>query len=289
MIHRPDKALKLVNEENKGFFLFDGVPDVDRYLEEHARYGNLLQENGVTVYELSELVTRNLELVDRLPNLAYMHDTAVITAHGAVLSKMASQGRSHEELAVREALGALGIPVLYEPNEGDLFEGFLMPDTGTVFVADTERHNMLSIRKFIEFMLRYYEKVIYAVVPKERRFMHPDMILNRMTENLMVWYPPAFLSTFLVTKTGITQIDLKEWMKSRQIDLYALSDEEQRRWGSSFVPLEPGRIINYDISLEASTVRTLEREGVRFIPFHPEALLAGGGSLRCLTMRIYRE
>jgi arginine deiminase len=118
--------------------------------------------------------------------------------------------------------------------------------------------------------------------------MHPDMILNRVTENLMVWYPPAFLNTFLVSKTGITQIDLREWMKNRQIEFVPLSDGEQKRWGTSFVALEPGLIVNYDISLEAQTVRTLEREGVRFIHFHPDALLAGGGSLRCLTLRLHR-
>jgi arginine deiminase len=119
--------------------------------------------------------------------------------------------------------------------------------------------------------------------------MHPDMILSRVTENLMVWYPPAFLNTFLVSRTGITQIDLRAWLKNRHVGLVALSDNEQKRWGTSFVALEPGLIVNYDISLEAQTIRTLEREGVRFIHFHPDALLAGGGSLRCLTMRLLRE
>jgi arginine deiminase len=289
MVHRPDQALGKVTDENKDFFLFDRLPDVDRYLEEHSGYRRMLEENGVTVYELSDLVTKNTDLVDRLPNLAYMHDIAVVTSRGAVLSKMASQGRSHEELAVREALGTLGIPMLYEPHEGDMFEGLLLVDENTVFLADTERHNRQSIERFSRYILDYFDQVIYAVIPKERRFMHPDMILNRVTKNLMVWYPPAFLETYLITKEGRAQIDIKEWMKRRQVDMYPLSDQEQKQWGSSFVPLEPGLIVNYDISLDISSIRLLEREGVRFLHFHPEALLAGGGSLRCLTMRLYRE
>lgn len=271
------------------YFLFDKVPDVDQYLEEHKRYGELLEENGVTVYQLSELVYRNMELVEGLPNLAYLHDIAVISSRGAILSKMASLGRSHEDIAVGEALGNLGIPTLYKPDEGDAFEGCLLINANTIFIANTERHNSQSIQKFINFVLDHFEKVIYAVIPKERRFMHPDMILNRMTENLMVYYPPAFLKTYLITKSGITEINIKDWMKSRHIELYALSDGEQRRWGSSFVALEPGLIINYDISLEMQSVKTLEREGVRFIHYHPDALLAGGGSLRCLTMRLCRR
>lgn len=289
MLNRPDKALAKVTKDNMGYFLFDCVPNVDKYLEEHRQYGQLLEQNGVTVYQLPELVTRNTELVERLPNLAYLHDVAVISSKGAIVSKMSSQGRSHEEIPVLEALSKLGIPILYEPNEGDAFEGCLLVDTDTVFVADTERHDRPSIQRFINLILGYFTQVIYTVIPKERRFMHPDMVLNRMTENLMVYYQPAFLETFLVSKKGVAQIDIKKWLQNRNIELVPLSDTEQQRWGSSFVPLEPGLIINYDISLDMQTIKTLEREGIRFIHFHPDALLAGGGSLRCLTMRVLRE
>lgn len=289
MLHRPEKSITKVTEANMKYFLFEHIPDVDRYLEEHRQYEQLLQQNGVTVYQLSGLVTRNLELVERLPNLAYLHDVAVITSKGAIVSKMSSQGRSHEEIPVGEALSNLGIPTLYEPNEGDAFEGCLLVDANTVFIANTERHDSPSIQRFIDFILGYYDTVVYAVIPKERRYMHPDMVINRMSENLMVYYPPAFLSTYLITKLGTSQIDIKEWMKNRHVELVPLSDGEQKRWGTSFVPLEPGLIINYDISLEMQTIKTLEHEGIRFIHYHPDALLAGGGSLRCLTMRLLRE
>lgn len=288
LLHRPENSILKVTEQNKKYFLFDRVPAADRYLEEHRQYESLLEENGVKVYQLSALVTRNTELLERLPNLAYLHDVAVISTHGAVISKMSSQGRGHEEIPVLEALSALGIPTLYEPNEGDMFEGCLLLDENTVFVANTERHDSRSIQRFTDFIVDYFPSVIYAVIPKARRYMHPDMILSRVTESLMLYYPPAFLNTFLVSKTGITQIDIKAWMKSRKIELVPLSDGEQKKWGTSFVPLEPGLIINYDISLEKQTIRTLENEGVRFLHFHPDALLAGGGSLRCLTMRLHR-
>jgi arginine deiminase len=289
LLHRPEKSILKVTADNKEYFLFDRVPDAGRYLAEHRQYQSLLESHGVMVYLLSELVNRNMELVDRLPNLAYLHDVAVISSRGAIISKMASLGRSHEELPVLEALGNLGIPTLYEPEEGDAFEGCLLIDGDTVFVANTERHNSMSIQRFMNFILRHFDNVLYAVIPKERRYMHPDMVLNRVTKNLMVWYPAAFLETYHITRDRIMRIDLKEWMKARGVELVPLSDAEQQRWGSSFVPLEPGLIVNYDISLEPETLRTLEREGVRFVHFHPDALLAGGGSLRCLTMRLLRE
>jgi arginine deiminase len=289
LLNRPEKAIKLVTEDNREFFLFDAVPDVDRYLEEHRRYEELLISLGVEVRLLSNHIVKNVDLMDRLPNLAYLHDIAVVSSHGAVLSNMSSMGRRHEEIVVREALEDIGIPVLYEVMEGEAFEGCLLLSPRMVFVADTERHGRRAIERFISFILGYFEEVIYAIIPQERRYMHPDMVLNRMTERLYVYHPPAFLKTFRITKDKREEIDIKAFMNGRGIDMIALTDREQQQWGTSFVPLEPGVIINYDISLEPKTVNLLEGEGIRFIHFHPDALLAGGGSLRCLTMRLLRE
>jgi arginine deiminase len=289
MLHSPDKSLTKITEENREFFLFDKVPNVDKYLEEHQQYCNLLRSHGVLVHQLSDHIYRNRDLLERLPNLAYLHDIAVICSHGAIVSKMSSRGRCHEEIVVREALTDLGIPTLYEPCEGEAFEGCLLLSPKTVFVADTERHSKNSIDKFINFILGYFDEVIYAQIPQARRFMHPDMILNRITDQLMIYFPPAFLQTFYITKESRNQIEIKTWMKQHKVELIPMSDKEQMLWGSSFVPLEPGVIINYDISLESKTLDLLEQEGVRFIHFHPDALLAGGGSLRCLTMRLWRS
>ena len=79
------------------------------------------------------------------------------------------------------------------------------------------------------------------------------------------------------------------WAKSRDMDLISVSDGEQQKWGTSFITIEPNHVINYDISLAPTTQKSLESLGVRFTQFHPDALLAGGGSLRCLTLRLLRE
>ncbi|MDP4093292.1 MAG: arginine deiminase family protein [Bacillota bacterium] len=289
LLHRPEEAIKLINEDNREFFLFDKVPDADRYLEEHKRYQELLSSHGVEVVLLKNKITANIDLMNRLPNLAYMHDIAVVSSNGAIVSKMSSRGRCHEEIVIGEALKNMGIPVLYEPPEGEDFEGCLLLSPTTVFIADTERHKPRSIEKFIEYILDYFDEVIYARVPQERRYMHPDMVLNRIREDLLIYFPPAFLKTLYITKAVKEEINIKAFMKSRNIDMIEMSEDEQKKWGSSFVPLDSGIIINYDISLKQKTINILESEGVKFIHFHPDALLAGGGSLRCLTLRIWRN
>ena len=78
-------------------------------------------------------------------------------------------------------------------------------------------------------------------------------------------------------------------MSSENNDLVLVSKEEQKKWATSFVPLEPGAIFNYDLSLTQKTKKELKDKGVELISFSPKALLAGCGSLNCITLQLYRK
>ncbi len=88
---------------------------------------------------------------------------------------------------------------------------------------------------------------------------------------------------------GVDKIDFAEHMQRKGVELINISDSEQMRLACSFVPLQPGVIFHYDTALDRETQILLARKGVEVIFFHPEALLAGGGSLRCITLRLRRE
>ncbi|WES36581.1 arginine deiminase family protein [Ruminiclostridium papyrosolvens DSM 2782] len=289
MLHSPEYSIRRVKETNLDFYLFDKVPDYDRFIDEHYAYRKLLTDNGVEVYELSNLIVNNRELMSYLPNLPYLNDSSVITSKGAIISTMCPGGRQYEEIVVREALTALGIPILHDCGPGEQFEGLITLSPNTLFVADTERHSKESVERFFIFALQHFQNIVYVEVPQARRFMHPDMIFNRISDKLGLIFPPAFLNCWLIQKNSRQKIDFMTWSKQRKMELIPLSDEEQQKWGTSFVTLEPNHIINYDISLKPTTQKLLESMGVRFTQFHPDALLAGGGSLRCLTLRLLRE
>lgn len=289
MLHCPVQSIRRVKESNLQFYLFASIPDYDRYIDEHNAYRKLLLDNGVDVIELSELIVKNNELMSYLPNLAYLNDIAVITEKGAVMSTMCPGGRQYEEIVVREALVALGVPILKEGEPGDQFEGFITLSPDILFVADTERHSKESIERFFAFAQQYFTDIIYAEIPQARRFMHPDMIFNMISEQLGLVYLPAFLNCWHVQNNERQEINFTAWMKQKKIELIPISDEEQQKWGTSFIALEPNHIVNYDISLNPATQKALESLGVRFTQFHPDALLAGGGSLRCLTLRLFCE
>ncbi|MBN1288638.1 MAG: arginine deiminase [Actinobacteria bacterium] len=290
MLHRPGSALGLIDKHNHQRWLFDHVPDIDRFVKEHDAYRRLLIDNDIEVIELSDCLSDHQEYISRMPNLTYLHDTAVITSKGAILSKMAWEGRRDEHVVVKEALKNLGIPVLIEFEEpDDAFEGCLVLSGETVLVAETERHSRSSVSKFINRALDSFSEVISVEIPKARRYMHPDTIYNRISFDLALAYLPAFKKTHLFTRDHVEEIDFERYMNNRGIEIISISDKEQRNLACSFVPVEPGVILHYDTALSDETFKELKRRGVDLILFHPEAMTAGGGSLRCMTMRLHRE
>jgi arginine deiminase len=290
VLHRPGKALELIDAANCRHWLFDFPPDVAQFTDEHDRYRELLTSLGVEVHELSDYLEDGHEAVNRLPNLTYLHDTAVVSSHGAFVSQMAGPARRGEERLVRGALLRMGVPILSEfEDPDDAFEGCLLLSPETLLVADTERHTPAAIEKFLPHALAHFSEVLYVEVPKARRFMHPDTIYNRVDNDLALAYLPAFVSVTRHTTEGAEAVDFLEHMRAKGVEILAVSDSEQRRLACSFVPLEPGVIVHYDTALDPSTQRELARRGVELIQFHPDALHAGGGSLRCLTLRLHRE
>ncbi len=290
MLHRPGPALKLINEDNYREWLFDRVPDVERFAEEHDRYRELLTSLGVEVLELADYVNGSRPLIDRMPNLIYLHDVAVVSSRGAILSRMAWEARRDEQIVVKEALGNLGVPIMVQFDRPDeAFEGCLLLSPETVLVAETERHSRAATAKFAEAALQFFDEVIYVDVPKARRYMHPDTIYNRVSHKLALAYLPAFKTTYSITRFGIEQVDFEEHMRHKGVEIINVSDSEQRRLACTFVPLEPGVMLHYDTALDAETQRALSQKGVELVLFHPDAMTAGGGSLRCITLRLRRQ
>jgi arginine deiminase len=290
MLHTPKTSLNIINKINYKYYLFNKIPNHQKFINEHIRYSQFLKSLGIEVFQLSSLIHKNIDLMNKHPNLTYLHDIGVIHTNGAILSNMCPGGRENEEIILKEALTNLGIPIFHEFDKGDKFEGCLILSPDTLLIANTERHTESSIMKGIPKFLEIFKEVIYVKIPKLRRYMHADMIYNRISDTLALVYLPAFLKTFLITKEAKIHIDFKTYMNNKGVELINITNKEQLNWGCSFVPLEPNVIIHYDFSLSTKTQSELYNHGVKIIKFTPDpALLAGGGSLRCLTLRLYRS
>jgi dimethylargininase len=74
----------------------EGPPDVDRALEQHARYVQALRDCGLTV--------TCLEPEEAYPDATFVEDTAIVTARGAILTRPGAPSRAGEVRGMAECL-----------------------------------------------------------------------------------------------------------------------------------------------------------------------------------------
>ena len=287
LLHNPKDSLHRITKQNFKKYLFDELPNIKQFIKEHNQYRELLKIHGVEVLELSDYVS-DKTLLNNSPNMAYVHDVAVVTSKGAFISKMAFSGRKNEDRIIKEAFERLGIPLCSERGKEEIFEGFLPYSKKLAILVETERYNVTGVHSFLKDALDVFDEILYVKVPPNRIFMHYDMIIGRLKKDLVLCYPDAILKTELITKNERFEVDFMDFFSDKNIGMIPVSQEEQKRWATSFVPLEPGLILNYDISLNKKTKKKLKDHDVEVISFSPKALLSGSGSLNCLTLQIYR-
>lgn len=285
ILHTPGRELELIHEDNFHYWLFDKVPDIPKFIDEHLRYRDLLRSQGIIVYELEELAPTYRKQIQKQPAITYLSNTAVISCKGAIISSMAFEARQGEQEIIKHALSSVGIPLLFEFKElEDVFEGCTFLSEDSLLVAITERHQLASVQKFISAMLTNFKEIILINLPKHHRFRHPDSVFKKIHSGLALAYLPAVSQSSVITRDGTFPIVFESYMKYLGIEIVSVSSFEQQRHACSFMPLNEGVILHYDTALDAVTRRQLVSKGVEFVFFHSEALQAGGGSLNCLSL-----
>ena len=239
-------------------------------------------------WNCADHVTEQRELMHRLPNLCYLHDSSVISSHGAMLSKMSFFGRKHEEIVVKEALQKLGIPIFHEFGSDDDFEGCLLFAPDLLFLAKTERHSMQSIERFIPLRTAALPGDPLRGDPGGSAVYAPGRGAQSRARRPGAHLSPRIAAHLSHHRRAAGRSRHPALYGAARRELINVSDEEQRRWGTTFVPLEPGTIFHYDIALAAPPDVSHAARGEHH-RISPDALLAGGGSLRCITLRIWRE
>ncbi|MFD8525848.1 arginine deiminase [Streptosporangium canum] len=62
LLHQPELALKRLTPSNKDEFLFDDVLWVQRAVEEHEQFQQVLRDRGITVYMLADLLRETVDI-----------------------------------------------------------------------------------------------------------------------------------------------------------------------------------------------------------------------------------
>ena len=267
LVRTPTTVGKFVEE---GFWR---MPDTDQLIEEHQSFTELLQSLG-TVVDVAESV-------DGLVDSVYMHDPMIMTPYGAILLRMAKPIRSDEPKHFRKTLNDLGVPILGELTAPAFADGGdkVWLDEKTLLIGHGYRTNQAGIDQIRALLAPFGTEVFSFDLP---HYEGPGAVLHLMSVVSPISYDKA------VVYEPLAPVRLLEFLKSRNITWFTVSEKEMLTQGSNILAIAPNVVVLAAGNPEIEN--KLRSAGIQVHLFAGNNVaVKGDGGPTCLTAPLLRS
>jgi len=306
IVHCPGDELDILNPRNLKDYLFDGLVYKEEAEEEHNGFVAKLEEAGVRVNRLSELL-KNIakgkdgrflrNVIKKLPNMFFIRDLAVVTSSGGIIANMHHAARSVEPAVMKSILEEMGIPILCEIEPPGELEGgdILFLDKDTMLVGLSERTNEEGIRQIKEAWLKEGRTLVKIPIRLVRESMHLDAVIGIVSKTCICVHLPSIVGNFTVYWIDNGQQrqrvpTIEDFLAVRGISRIEVTWAEQFRMACNGLMVEPGKnIICYQRSFSKDSLQALRQRGVAVTMLYLPQLFLGGGGPHCMTLELERE
>ena len=247
-------------------------PDTVALVAEHQSFVDLLKSLGAVVDVA--------ESVDGLVDSVYMHDPMIMTPHGAILLRMAKPIRIDEPNHFRKTLDDLGVPILGQLSAPGFADGGdkVWLDEKTLLIGHSYRTNQEGIEQIRQLLAPYGVEVHSFDLP---HYEGPGAVLHLMSVLSPISYDKA------VVYEPLAPVRLLEFLKSRGISWFTVSEKEMLTQGSNILAIAPNVVVLAAGNPEIES--KLRSAGISVHLFAGENVaVKGDGGPTCLTAPLLR-
>lgn len=295
IVHHPGTELDIITPLNMRDYLFDGLIYKDEAQVEHQEFVTALQQAGVKVNYLTDLARSDpilTAIVQKLPNMLFIRDLAVITSDGAIISNMRYPIRGVEPEVIKVILKELGIKILCEIEPPASLEGgdVLFLDRDTMLVGQSERTNEDGVGQLKDAWLTEERRTLVKIPIKPvRASMHLDSVIGVVSKNCVGIHNQSIAGQVTMYQMGsLEPMPMEHFLRARQVKQIEVTSTEQFNMACNALMIEPNKkLICYRRSFKHS-LGDLEKQGVGLVKLDLPQLFLGAGGPHCMTLELNR-
>jgi len=295
LVHNPalSGVLSKIDKANHLEMLFPLTPNPKKAIIEHANFTKLLEDQGIEVIELFDLMTiTDKKVLKDDPNLIFTRDPVITLPwlpKTIIIGQMRKKVRSAEPMVYENFALKLGFEkILHTPPDVFIEGGDVIPmnlNGKRIIIIRTGGRSSASA---VKFLLNPDTDLCDSVleVHCNHKTLHLDSVMGICGQNTVVCDRAAINKGALHTASSSVEIDIEDCLSLAGLEVLPVSFEEaDRLQATNFINLGADKVIAY--SGCQRIIKELENRGIRVRSFEGHELAKGRGGPRCLTRPIY--